>query len=158
MPDSSTVPVSRRRFVAVTAVATGLVVAGGCAVPLVDDEPDPLLELAEGADRDARELAAANASHGDDVARLHRIADARRTHAEQLSAEIGPTDSTEAPSNGAEADPPPAICPPIGEVRTRLRDDARRAGEVAVASRGSRAELAAAVSAACATAVEVVLA
>ncbi|MFN3601833.1 MAG: ubiquinol-cytochrome c reductase iron-sulfur subunit N-terminal domain-containing protein [Dietzia sp.] len=157
MPASSTVPVSRRRFVAVTAVATGLVVAGGCAVPLIDDEPDPLLQLAEAADRDARELAAADASHGTDVARLRRIADARRTHAERLSVEIGPTDSAEAPSNGAEPDTP-AICPPIDEVRTRLRDDARRAGEVAVASRGQRAELAAAVSAACTTAVEVVLA
>ncbi|MBB1030784.1 twin-arginine translocation signal domain-containing protein, partial [Dietzia sp. SLG310A2-38A2] len=46
MPVSSTAPVSRRRFVAATAVATGLAVAGGCSLPLVDDEPDPLLPLA----------------------------------------------------------------------------------------------------------------
>ncbi|GAA1052954.1 MAG: hypothetical protein Q7T31_07375 [Dietzia sp.] len=157
MPVSSTTPVSRRRFVAVTAVATGVAAAGGCALPLVDDEPDPLVPLAAAAARDAREFAAADASHGDDVARLHRMADARRTHAERLSAEIGPTDAGETPSDGAAAGPP-AICPPIGEVRTRLRDDARRAGEVAVAARGERAALAAAVSAACTTAVEVVLA
>ncbi|MBB1028075.1 twin-arginine translocation signal domain-containing protein, partial [Dietzia sp. DQ11-38-2] len=52
MPDSFTAPVSRRRFVAVTAVATGLALAGGCALPPVDDEPDPLLALAAAAARD----------------------------------------------------------------------------------------------------------
>lgn len=169
MPDSFTAPVSRRRFVAVTAVATGMALAGGCALPPADDEPDPLLALAVAAARDARELAAADASHGDDAPRLRRIADARRIHAERLSAEIGaaeidaaevepgdtaePIDTADVPGAGS-----PAVCPPIGEVRERLREDARRAGEVAVDSRGYRSELAASVSAACTTAVEVVLA
>ena len=157
MPITSHVPVSRRRFVAVAAGATGFLVAGGCSIPLVDDDPDRLRLLAEAADRDARQLAAADASHGEDVARLRRIGEARRVHADRLTAELDRPAPDDAPSDGVDPDQP-AICPPIGEVRARLRDDARRAAEVAVDSRGYRAELAAAVSAACTTAVEVTLA
>ncbi|MDX2355603.1 twin-arginine translocation signal domain-containing protein [Dietzia sp. PP-33] len=164
MHSSPAAPVSRRRFVAVSAVVTGLAAVGGCALPVVDDAPDPLVQLAEAADRDARELAAADVSHGDDVARLRRIAEARRTHFERLSAEIGRQTTTgEAPpddvatEDGVATDRP-VTCPPVEEVRARLREDARRAAEVAVDSRGSRAEVTAAVSAACTAAVEVVLA
>ncbi|MDV8000428.1 hypothetical protein [Rhodococcus sp. IEGM 1408] len=157
MPSTSSPPVSRRRFVASTVGVAGLVVAGGCALPTVDDEPDPLLRLAAAAERDALELGAADASHGEDAARLRRVADARRVHAEQLSAEIRRLAPEAAPTNGVEPTPP-AVCPPIGEVRIRLRDDAKRAAEVAVASRGHRAALASSVSAACTAAVEVALA
>lgn len=157
VPIAYPVPVSRRRFVAVTAGATGLLFAGGCSLSPIDDEPDPLRLLAEAADRDARQLVAADASHGDDVARLRRIGEARRVHADRLAAEITRLAPDESPSDGVEPGPP-ATCPPIGEVRARLREDAKRAAEVAVDSRGYRAELAAAVSAACTTAVEVTLA
>ncbi|MFL0578455.1 hypothetical protein [Dietzia sp. 179-F 9C3 NHS] len=179
MPSSSPVTahgpsLSRRHFVAVTAGVAGLVAAGGCTLPEPEREPDPLLHLAKAADRDARELAAADASHGGDVGRLRRIGEVRRVHSERLSAEIRrvdpPGDDDESGTDdGAAVDEqagnagsgdagPAAVCPPIGEVRERMRADARRAAEVAASATGYRAELAAAVSAACVAAVEVVLA
>lgn len=190
MPSTSPVTapgpsLSRRHFVAVTAGVAGLVAAGGCTLPDPEREPDPLLHLAEAADRDARELAAADASHGGDVGRLRRIGEVRRVHAERLGAEIRrvdpPGDDDEAgPDDGAAvaeqagdagsgdagtegtgpgaAGPAAVVCPPIGEVRERMRADARRAAEFAASATGYRAELAAAVSAACVAAVEVVLA
>ncbi|HMT48802.1 hypothetical protein [Dietzia sp. UBA5065] len=157
MPLSAPAPLSRRRFVGLTAGVGGLVAAGGCTPPRAADEPDPLQQLADAAERDARELAAADATHGEDVARLRRIADARRTQAERLSAEIRRLAPEGTAEGTAETGPPP-VCPPIGQVRARMRDDARRAGEVAESSRGYRSELAASVSAACTAALEVVLA
>lgn len=156
VPLPAPAPLSRRRFVAAAAGVAGLVAAGGCGLPAVDDAPDPLLELAEAAGRDADELAVADASHGESVAPLRLIADARRVHAERLYEEI-------ARQRDADAEPPreilrPApVCPPLEEVRSRLRADARRAAEVAAGTEGYRASLVAAVSASCTAAVEVVL-
>lgn len=171
MPVDSPTPLSRRRFVAVTAGLVGLLAAGACAVPEPDREDDPLHRLAHSAARDARELAAADASHGDDAARLRRVGEVRRVHAERLGAEVdrqaaGPTVAVDE-LIGSEPTPTTAVaddrggtvvCPPIDEVRARLRDDATAAAEVAAESEGYRAELAAAVSAACTAALEVVLA
>ena len=134
-----------------------MLTVGACALPRPVDEPDPLLELAEAADRDARELVSADASHGEDAGRLRRIGDVRRAHAEHLAAEIRRLAPEGETTIGIGTGTPP-VCPPLEEVRTRLRADARRAGEVAVSAEGYRAELAAAVSAACTAAVEVVLA
>lgn len=157
-PATSTGPsLTRRRFVAASAGLAGLAAAGGCALPEPTREPDPFGALAEAAARDARELGAADASHGSDAARLRRIADVRRVHADHLTAEVLRLDP-EGSATGDEPPPATAVCPPIGEVRERLRADARRAAEQAAASEGYRAELAAAVSAACTAAVEVVLA
>lgn len=156
MPLPSSSPLSRRRFVASTVGVAGLMVAGGCALPTADDEPDPLIELAEAAVRDAEELAAADAAHGEDVARLRRVADARRVHAQRLHEEISLRRSGDDEPYREILQPAP-VCPPLEDVRIRLRADARRAAEVAVDAEGYRAELVAAVSAACTAAVQVVL-
>lgn len=166
MPVPTPAPLSRRRFVAASAGVLGLLATAGCALPAPEEDPDPLLRLATAAERDARELAAADASHGPDAAGLRQVGEIRRVHAERLTAEIDrladdPTDAsgtptaapTRAPGNDGEV-----VCPPISEVRARMRSDARAAGDFAASSEGYRAELAAAVSAACTAALEVVLA
>ena len=66
--------------------------------------------------------------------------------------------SPDVTSSAIEAEETPPVCPPLDEVRSRLRGDASRATEVAVDTDGTRAELAASVAAACISAVEVVLA
>lgn len=153
---------SRRRFVAASAAATGLVAVGGCALPSLVPEADPLIPVAEAARRDAREFAAADDSHGADVSRLRQLAAVRRVHADRLDAEIARSAGSDTPS--ATSDGPPSgvdtatACPLIGDVRVRLRTDGRVAGDVAVAASGYRAELAAAIAASCVSAVEVVLA
>lgn len=147
---------TRRRFAAVAIGAAGLALAAACG-SAAEDTPDPILELIDAAERDARELAAADASHGERVSGLRRIAEARRVHAERLGELVvdprTPDEATDSPGSQ-----PDAVCPPVDEVRRRLRADAERAGEVAVNSEGSRAEVTAAVAAACTAAVEVVLA
>lgn len=159
MPVHSPTPLSRRRFVAVTAGLAGLFVTGGCTLPEATPEDDPLERLARAAARDARELAAADASHGSDAARLRRVGGVRGTHSDRLAAEVDRRNTNPAggPGPGPDDDATP-ICPPIDEVRTRLRNDAADAAEVAAESEGYRAELATAVSAACTAALEVVLA
>ncbi len=167
MTASTPVPVSgrrlsRRRFVAASAAATGLVAIGGCALPSPAPEVDPLIPVAEAARRDAREFAAADASHGADVSRLRQLAEVRRVHADRLDGEIARSAGSDA--SIASGDDPPfeadtaPVCPPLGEVRSRLRTDGRVAADVAVAASGYRAELTAAIAAACVSAVEVVLA
>lgn len=156
MLSSSPVALSRRRFLAVSSGVVGLAVATGCAVPTADDSPDPILELIRAAERDAREFAAADASHGKYADALRRLAEVRRIHAERL----GELVDDPAASGTAATTPPPgaaASCPPIAEVRTRLRGDADQAAGVAVAADGARAELTGSVSAACTAAVEVEL-
>lgn len=163
MPSSAPIApgrlLSRRRFVGVTVGATGLLAAGGCALPSSVVEPDPLLELAESARRDAEQFSAADALHGDHVRALHRLAAVRRTHADRLDELTGGLLTAVTSTPGPERDPgTPAVCPPIDEVRSRLRDDAVRAADVVVDLEDTRAEVVAAVSAACTAAVEVVLA
>lgn len=157
MPDSPALPLSRRRFVAAAAGLTALAAAGGCALPEPTREPDRLLPLHEAAERDALELGAADASHGGDVARLHRIARVRRVHADRLGEEIARLSPPETSAQDEILRPAP-VCPPLAEVRDRMRTDARRAADVAVGAEGYRAELAAAIAAACTAAVEVTLA
>lgn len=168
MPSPTPTRISRRRFVAASAGLAGLMTAGACALPAPGEAPDPFLRLAEAADRDARELAAADASHGAHVTGLRRVAQARRVHAERLFDEIRrrADDDAGAIGTGTGAGPTgtddsgaaTVTCPPIDEVRARLNADARAAGDAAVASEDYRAELAASVSAACTAALEVVLA
>ena len=157
-PINLTRPFSRRRFIAVTAGATALSASvGGCSTPSSLGGPDPLQEIADAAHRDAVQFAAADASHGDRVQILHKLAEVRRVHAErllQMREQPSPDVTPSAP--GAEQAPP--VCPPLDEVRSRLRGDASRATEVAVADEGPRAALTASVAAACVAAVEVVLA
>ena len=156
MPRYAPVPLSRRRFVAATAGVTGLVLAGGCVPLAADRDPDPLLELLEAAERDAREFAAADASHGDLVTDLRGLAETRRVHADRLTALIDRAEAgAETTTGPAEASA--AVCPPVEQVRERLRSDARRAAEVTVDTDGPRAELAASVSASCTAAAEVLL-
>lgn len=156
VPHSAPVALSRRQFAVAAAGVAGLAVAGGCALPTVTDRPDPLLGLLEAAERDARELAAADASHGDRVGALRRLADTRRVHAERLAGLVDrPQDDEQQPT---PVPTPAPVCPPAEEVRSRLRADAADAAGVAAATEGSRAEIAGAVSAACTAAVEVELA
>ena len=155
MPQSAPVVLSRRRFVGAAVGVTGLAVANGCALPAVVERPDPLIPLIDAAARDARELAAADATHGDRVGALRRIADARRVHADAL-AELADT-ADEGEEQPVTSTPPP-VCPPVDEVRARLRADAALAADVAAETDGDRAEIAGAVSAACTAAAEVVLA
>lgn len=155
MPHSAPVVLSRRRFVGAAVGVTGFAVAGGCALPAVVDRPDPLIPLIDAAARDARELAAADATHGDRVGALRGIADARRVHAGAL-AELADTADEGAAQPVTPA--PPPVCPPVDEVRSRLRADAALAADVAAETDGARAEIAGAVSAACTAAAEVVLA
>ena len=151
-------PLSRRRFIAVTAGATALAATvGGCSTPLSLGGPDPLVEIADAARRDAVQFAAADASHGDRIQILHTLAEVRRDHAERLQ-EMIEQPSPDVTSSAIEAEEAPPVCPPLDEVRTRLRADASRATEVAVDAEGTRAELTASVAAACISAVEVVLA
>lgn len=157
VPHSPTVVLTRRRFIAVAAGATGLALTAACGTGPAVGDPDPILELLGAAERDARELAAADASHGDRAGALRRIADARRIHAERLGELIGEPQAAEEMSDSPAPDSA-AVCPPVDEVRRRLRADAKHAGEIAVSSEGARAEIAAAVAAACTAAVEVVLA
>lgn len=157
MPHSAPVVLSRRRFVGAAIGVTGFAVAGGCALPAVVDRPDPLIPLIDAAVRDARELAAADAIHGDRVGALRRIADARRMHADALAGLTDTADEGEGEEEPATL-PPPPVCPPVDEVRARLRADAALAADVAAESDGDRAEIAGAVSAACTAAAEVVLA
>ena len=157
MLEPSRLLVTRRRLLVATAGLAGLTAVGGCALPEPEREPDVLLPLAAAADRDALELAAADATHGSDVPRLHRIAEVRRIHAARLTEEIRRMDPP-GDDHGEENLREAPVCPPLADVRERLRSDARRAGEVAVAAQGYRAELAAAVAAACTAAAEVVLA
>ena len=155
MPHSVPADLSRRQFIAAAAAAAGLAVAGGCALPAGIGHPDALIGLLDAAERDARELAAADASHGERAGALRRIADARRIHAQQLA------DLVERPDGDQRLTPSsasPLVCPPVEEVRARLRVDAAGAAEAAAASEGARAEIAGAVSAACTAAVEVELA
>src|SRR5699024_2114781 len=119
------------------------------------DRPDPLLGLLEAAERDARELAAADASHGDRVGALRRIADVRRVHAERLTAIVERPEDDATPT---PVPPDPPVCPPADEVRSRLRADAADAAGAAATTEGAGAEIAGAVSAACTAAVEVELA
>lgn len=156
---SSPAALSRRRFLAVSAgtVGTvGLMATTGCAVPALDNTPDPILDLVLAAQRDAREFTAADDSHGGYVDALHRIGEARRVHAERLEAVLERPRDPETVTPSAE---PQAVvaCPPVEEVRARLRADAAKATDVAVTAEGIRAELTGAVSAACTTAVEVLL-
>lgn len=155
MPHSAPVVLSRRRFVGAAVCVTGFAVAGGCALPAVVDRPDPLIPLIDAATRDARELAAADATHGDRVGALRRIADARRMHADALA---GLTDTADEGEEQPATPAPPPVCPPVDEVRARLRADAALAADVAAEIDGARAEIAGAVSAACTAAAEVVLA
>lgn len=170
MPISPPILLSRRRFIAATTGLAGLAVIGGCSEALPASEPDPLNGLAAAAARDARELAAADASHGSATAGLKKIAEVRRVHAKHLADEVGreagdeptPDDGDQADESNSPGEPDPAtpstvVCPPIDEVLARLRADARTASEFAVSAEGYRAELAAAVSAACTAAVEVIL-
>ncbi|MBS7547516.1 hypothetical protein [Dietzia massiliensis] len=157
MPHSAPVVLSRRRFVGAAVCVTGFAVAGGCALPAVVDRPDPLIPLIDAATRDARELAAADATHGDRVGALRRIADARRMHADALAGLTDTADEGEGEEQPATPAPPP-VCPPVDEVRARLRADAALAADVAAEIDGARAEIAGAVSAACTAAAEVVLA
>lgn len=151
-------PLSRRRFVAVTAGVTAVAAtAGSCSLPATIGDPDPLTELAEAAHRDTVQFAAADASHGDQVRALHRLAEVRRVHADRLDLLATPLPGELTPSTEESVDAQ-IICPPLAEVLSRLRGDASRAAEVAVVVEGPRAELAASVSAACTAAVEVVLA
>lgn len=180
MPLSAPVHLSRRRFVATAAGLVGLAVAGGCAVPSPNRDPDPLIRLAENAARDARELVVANESHGSSAGALRRLADVRRVHAEHLTDEVeraasgdlfGSAESDGAggvpgvgsgessvPGSATSATSVDPVCPPVDQVRARLHADSRSAAEVAVSAEGYRAELAAAVSASCTAALEVVLA
>lgn len=155
VPHSAPVALSRRRFVAAAAGVAGLAVTAGCALPAVTDDPDRLIDLLDAAERDAREFAAADASHGEWTGPLRRIAEVRRVHAERLSEIVERPTAEGQPSTSPGA---PAVCPPVAEVRARLRGDAAGAAEVAVASKGARAEIAGAVSAACTAAAEVELA
>ncbi|HJC30142.1 MAG TPA: hypothetical protein H9759_12190 [Candidatus Dietzia intestinipullorum] len=169
MPVPTPTPLTRRGFMTASAGLVGLLSSGGCATSTTESEPDPLRRLADAATRDARELAAADASHGSDADRLRRIGGVRAVHAERLTDEIereagglqSLTDAvgssgSAAPSPGRD-DAAPAVCPPTDEVRRRLRADAGEAAEAAISAEGYRAELAAAVSAACTAALEVVL-
>lgn len=156
MLSSAPVALTRRRFLTVSSGAVGLMVATGCAVPALEGTPDPVLELIRAAERDSREFAAADASHGTYLDAIRRIADVRRIHAERLGELF--EQPQDAATDEASADPaPPATCPPVEEVRSRLRADAAGAAEVALASDEIRAELTGAVSAACTAAVEVLL-
>ncbi|UVE95620.1 hypothetical protein [Dietzia sp. B32] len=155
MPHSAPVVLTRRHFVVAAAGVAGLAAAGGCALPTVSDRPDPLLGLLDAAQRDARELAAADASHGERVGALRRIADVRRLHAERL------TTIVEFPADEGRPTPastPAPVCPPADEVRARLRVDAAGATDAAAAEEGPRAEIAGAIAAACTAAAEVELA
>ena len=156
MLSSAPVALTRRRFLTVSSGAVGLMVASGCAVPALEGTPDPVLELIRAAERDAREFAAADASHGTYLDSIRRIADVRRVHAERLVELVDqPQDTT---TDEATAEPTsPVQCPPVDEVRSRLRADAAGAADVASASDEFRAELTGAVSAACTAAVEVLL-
>ncbi|MGN0102187.1 MAG: hypothetical protein ACI39C_14715 [Dietzia sp.] len=155
MPHPAPVVVSRRTFVTAAAGLTGLAAVGGCALPAVVDRPDPLVPVLDAALRDSRELAAADATHGDRVGALRRIAEARRVHAVSLGELTDLPDSGQTPPDAAQVTP---ICPPVDEVRERLRADAALAAVVAAEVDGARAEIAGAVSAACTAAAEVVLA
>ena len=158
MPHSSPAVLSRRRFVAAATGVAGIVgsaAVGGCALPTETDRPDPLLDLLRAAERDARELAAADVSHGDRAGALRRVGDVRRIHAERL-AEIVVRPAGEAQGTPTQASPP--VCPPVGEVRSRLRSDAAAAAAAATEAEASRAEIAGAISAACTAAVDVELA
>lgn len=159
---SAPVALSRRRFLTVSCGAVGLVVATGCAVPALEGSPDPVLDLIRAAERDAREFAAADASHGSYLDAIRRIADVRRVHAERLGELVEfPQGTAAGGTDGADASPAapatPAVCPPVDEIRSRLRADAAGAADVASASDEVRAEITGAVSAACTAAVEVLL-
>lgn len=156
MPDSAPLIPSRRRFItAIGAIGVvGLAVAGGCAVPTIVERAEPLAPLRDAAQRDALELAAADSSHGEYADALRRLADIRRVHADRLGALVDGARTDEPTSTG----PGPApTCPPIDEVRARLRDDAATAAEAAGLTDGPEAELAGAVSAACTAAAAVML-
>ena len=158
MPSSSPTLMTRRQFLGVTAGAAGLLAAPGCALPEPDDTPDPVLDLVLSAERDAREFASADRTHGDHVGALHRLADVRRIQAGQLEAALTSPRQTPTPTPAPSAgSPEPVRCPPVDEVRTRLRADIATATEVALAESGIRAELAGAVAASCTAAVEVLL-
>lgn len=161
MPFSSPVTLSRRRFLAASAGVMGAVAVTGCTGEEGDGVSDPVVELIRAAERDAREFAAADTSHGKYVDALRRIADVRRIHAERLAELVElvetPPESTAATTTTAEPDSV-VTCPPVGDVRARLRTDSGHASEVALESEGIRAELTGSVSAACITAVEVLLA
>lgn len=149
---SAPAALSRRRFLTVSTGTVGLVLAAGCAAPSPDDAPDPVLELIRAAERDARQFAAADGGHGGYSEAIRRIGQARRIHAERLNGLLGSGASgTSTPATE------PAVCPPVEEVRARLRADADRAGAVALESDGVRAELTGSVSAACAAAEQVLL-
>jgi len=156
VPETPNTSLTRRGFITVTAGVAGLAVGAGCTSEPPGEHTDPLRELFEAADRDAREFAAADASHGDYADALRTLAEIRQVHATWLGRFLEappPANGTSTPqSAGVEA-----VCPPVVEVRQRLGEDAGQAGDVAVSSRGERAEVAAAVAAACTTAVEVVL-
>jgi len=162
----------RRGFGAVVlaAVGTGLgaTTLTSCASGGDEDAPDALLPLAEAAARDAAELAAAGDGRPrEEAARLQRVAGARRVHAETLRAEIArlapsssgsPATGTPAPAGAGGTPAAGAVtCPPLAEVRDRLRRDAELARGVATRATGYRSSLAASVSAACTSAAEVVL-
>jgi hypothetical protein len=115
-----------------------------------------VLELVLAAERDAREFAAADASHGKYVDALNRLAEVREIHARRLEELlVRPRDAEPSPPVAAPEEP--VTCPPVDEVRTRMRSDAAQATSVALDAEGIRAELAGAVSAACVAAVEVLL-
>lgn len=159
VPSPAPTALPRRTFLAVSTGAVGLVVTSACSVPDTHKAPDAVLELIRAAERDALEFGAADASHGTYVDTLRRLADIRRIHAERLSELIEqPAGTAETGAAVPTSDAgPPVTCPPVDEVRTRLRTDASHAGEVAVGSVGVRAELTGSVSAACTAALEVLL-
>lgn len=136
-----------------------MVVASACSVPGTEQAPDAVVELIRAAERDALEFGAADASHGPYLDVLRRLAEVRRIHAERLSELIGQPEDTAGTDTAEPASDAgtPVTCPPVEEVRSRLRSDASRAADVAVGSEGVRAELTGSVSAACTAAVEVLL-
>lgn len=152
---STPLPLTRRRFLAVSSSA-GLLMATGCALQKPEGTPDPVVELLLAAQRDAREFAAADSSHGQYVHALKRISEVRGVHAQRLEELVRTPSATESdvPDPASEA---PVVCPPVDEIRARLRSDADQARAVAVNSQGIRAELTGSVSAACVSAVEVLL-
>lgn len=147
---------TRRAFGALAAGTAGVALVGGCGPDETRTEADPLRSLAESARRDAAEFSAADASAGSAAPALRSLGGIRRQHAERLGEEIARLD----PEGARAASPtaPAATCPPVADVRTRLRDEARAARDAAASATGYRAALAASISACCLAAAEVVLA
>ncbi|MHA6805245.1 hypothetical protein [Salinifilum ghardaiensis] len=152
-----------RRGVLRAAAALPAVVLGASAAATGcsgEDEPDPLLPLAEAAKSDAALARALGERHSELAAAAAEVADARSAHARALRREIERVHPPEADAPPTLPDvPAPEVSADAATGRQRLRRELERARDRAAEfvpnAPSNRAGLAGSVSASCASLLEV---